>query len=423
MALKKVLKILAVISLSLLCLLLLLINMRLLTAPDLKNRTKICGQVILQLHFLEDQMKHDDLANKMQQLYPEGFVFAQVLYGLSWCEAGRVLREQSDIYRKALSEATGALHAIESERGRNNFDARLQPQYGIFYRGWHNYLWGKILALQSVADTAEQKRYQINCQQIAQVFATGNAIYPESYSKTSWPADAFVAVASLKLHDQLNSPQYESLISNWLSKVKEHLDPVTGLVPHQADYVTGDFVQGSRGSSISLILIFLADIDRHFAARQMELFKQHFLMNQLGLHAIREYPKGEHGKGDIDSGPVIMGMSLAGSIVSVGSLLKQGEVKLAGSISSAIECFGLANTTSTEKKYLLGAYPMADLFIAWTQLQQPSATFAYQMRKNGGDSNVYFYLFSLAVWIVSVYLIKRLLPFNVSYMDEKSGVN
>ncbi|MCC7029322.1 MAG: hypothetical protein IT257_03380 [Chitinophagaceae bacterium] len=408
---KRVFKIIVIVLISVLTILLIIVNVRLLTAVDLNNRAAVKKNVLQQLHYLEQQLKQADLAHRMQQQYPEGFVFVHALYGLTWCAIARFEDTHSAVFLKAVAEATNALHEIESEQGRRNFDQQLLPSYGIFYRGWHNYLWGKLLALQTASDQHDELRYETNCRQIAQALFRDGSPYPESYRHAVWPADAFVAVASLRMHDRLFVPQYDSLIASWIVKVQGRLDPFTGLIPHEVASASCNVLQGARGSSMSLILIFLTEIDSLFANRQMQHYKKFFLMHPMGLHAIREYPKGKQGTGDIDSGPVIMGMSLAGSITSVGCLLRQGERSLACGISSAIECFGLAYQSGADKKYLLGAFPIADLFIAWTQLQEGASNSSRFLPLTGSDSHLYFYLISLVLLSMFGFLVKKCLPF------------
>jgi hypothetical protein len=45
----------------------------------------------------------------------------------------------------------------------------------------------------------------------------------ESYENQSWPADMFVAMASISNHDKIFIPRYQSEIHNWLLDVKEKL--------------------------------------------------------------------------------------------------------------------------------------------------------------------------------------------------------
>jgi hypothetical protein len=187
----------------------------------------------------------------------------------------------------------------------------------------------------------------------------------------------FVAMASLKNYDKTFIPKYEMTINNWIQNVKDRLDPVTLMIPHKVDSNTGKTVQGARGCSMSLILRMLSEINPDFALEQFNLFKTNFVTTTLGLPSAREYPKGQNGQGDIDSGPVIFGVGFSGTIVMIGTFSMFDSAYLAERQYKTINAFGFGKTSKNQKKYLFGKLPMADAFIAWgraTELRYQDTT-------------------------------------------------
>ena len=116
---------------------------------------------------------------------------------------------------------------------------------------------------------------------------------------------------------------------------------------------------------MTLMIRLLFEIDRDFAKEQYDLFKKNFCTSIAGLPAVREYPKGEYGIGDIDSGPVIFGVGPAATIVSIGTMSLLGDRELSDRIYLTVDAFGITTESKNKKKYLLGTLPMADAFIAW----------------------------------------------------------
>lgn len=384
-------------------LLLVFINFRLHSGPDLENHEETKQSVIKQLNFLEAELKHNELGIKMQQLFPEGFVFVNALYGLSCCEVAKGERDTA-IYNHALEEARFAYRAICSEEAKRNFDADLHPAYGIFYNGWKNYLLAKILSVQKIKDTSGIIEFEHSCNVIAEAISCCKSPYPESYANSSWPADAFVAAASLKQHDKIFDVKYDTILQGWLQKVRLDLDPGSGLIPHSVNASSGKMSEGTRGSSISLILIFLAELDPDLAKQQFELFREQFAISHFGLPAIREYPKGKEGDGDVDSGPVIWDMGFSGTIVAAGTFKKFGEYEAANDISSCIEGFGFPFSSGTKKRYLSGKLPVADAFIAWSEMQEPVVT----VKGNYDPGATWiFHVLSVAIIFLLVLLIRR----------------
>ena len=292
------------------------INIRLHTIPKIEDQEETKQDVVLQLNFISNELRNNNLGVSTQQLYPEGFVFINTLYGLAWTEVGKSEKEDAELHKRALLESRFAYKEVSSEYAQSIFDLDLKPENGVFYSGWKNFLLGKILSIQEKKDSLETKEFVSTCDSIAKAISQSNTPYLESYYDASWPADNFVAVASLKLHDKIFEPKYDTIIKNWITKVKAHLDPETGLIPHATDATNGATGIGGRGSSICLMLIFLADIDPAFAQEQFEIFKSKFPITRFGFLAVREFPEGKVGYGDSDSGPVIWDIGFSATVVS-----------------------------------------------------------------------------------------------------------
>lgn len=352
--------------LSILSIIILWINLKL-YSQNFSNKEKK-EDIILQLNFIRTELRNNNLGDRMQEIFPEGFVFTNALYGLSCCElAISESTNDNGLKRKALNEALFAYNEINSEKAKAIFDSHLTPENGIYYLGWNNYLLSKILSVDTTF-TGYGRYKNIFIQQsklITDVLKLSNTPYLQSYNYQTWPADMFVAMASIRNYDKIFKPKYENLISEWIKNVKNKLDPQTKMIPHKVNSETGEILKGARGSSISLILRLLAEIEPKFANEQYTLYKTNFVKTTFGLPSISEYPKGQFGKGDIDSGPVIFGVGFAGTIVSIGTFSMFGDIEIAERQYKTINAFGFGSKSSKEKKYVFGLIPIADAFISW----------------------------------------------------------
>jgi hypothetical protein len=332
--------------------------------------------IIHQLNFLESELKSNNLGSSMQHIFPEGLVFVNALYGLSWCELA--LADSSNnkkIKEKAVDEALFAYNQIDSEQAKCTFDHYLVPENGIFYFGWQNYLLSKILAVDTTFKGHESyiDSFSVHCETLKNILNQSETPYLQSYFHQAWPADMFVAMASLSNHDKVFNPKYKTTITSWLGKVKNHLDKQTQMIPHSVDPETGEQIEGSRGCSMSLILRMLAEMDSSFANQQYKRFENSFVSKTIGLPSVREYPKGTHGMGDVDSGPVIFGVGFSATINMIGTYASLGKYDLAEKQCKTIHAFGFAHDHANKKSYLFGKLPIADAFIAWghaTNMQQ-----------------------------------------------------
>ncbi|MFF0340085.1 hypothetical protein [Kribbella sp. NPDC004875] len=313
--------------------------------------------VVKQLTFLRAEIE-SGADRTAQKQFPEGYFFLNVLYGLSWVQVGVDDPARS---ADATAEVRWALDRLDSADGTAPFDRSLKPEYGVFYAGWTNWLRGGLIALgQSTA--AERDAFTSKSVAIATAFRTANTPYLAAYPGQAWPVDSVVAIASLRQYDALVAPRFGQIARNWVTTVKTKLDPETGLLPHQVV----PQVSGARGSSQAMIQRFLVEVDPAFARAQYEIFKDK-LVTGLG---VREYPKGRGGQGDVDSGPLVFGVSLSATVVAMGAARVHHD-PLADRLSRTGELVGLPFTGLTTKRYLFGAVPIGDAFLAWSTSARP----------------------------------------------------
>jgi len=320
-----------------------------------------------QLAFLRGALD-DGAGERAQELFPEGYFFAHALYGLSWVELGH--RGPASGRPEAAREARWALARLASPAGRAPFSPDLTPEYGVFYRGWTNWLRGGLLTL--APDPAELRRFADDSAALGAAFDGAASPYLPAYPAQAWPVDSTVAVASLRLHDTLLPPRFAGTVSRWLAGVRERLDPGTGLMPHRVDPATGAPEEMARGTSQSMIQRFLVEIDPAFAAEQYLRFRDRYLVRPLGLGpAVREYPKGVDGAGDVDSGPLPLGVSLSATVVTIGAAQVHGDARLAAALANYGEVAGIPIDTPRTKRYTLGLLPIGDAFLAWSKTARP----------------------------------------------------
>ncbi|MFC5831814.1 hypothetical protein [Nonomuraea insulae] len=324
-----------------------------------------------QLAFLREALD-TGAGEEAQALFPEGYFFLHALYGLTWVDLG--MRTDDATRRTALREARWVMERLASDTGREPFGQDLVPAYGVFYRGWCNWLRGGLLSLQPEGqrDPAELRRFADDSAELARAFDAARSPYLEAYPRQSWPVDSTVAMASLRLHDKLLPPLYTATVARWLQRTRDRLDPRTGLLPHQAAPGTGAPTEVARGSSQSLIQRFLVDIDPSFAAGQYTRFRDRYVVTPLGLGpAVREYPAGMDGPADVDSGPLPLGVSLSATAVTLGAAQAHGDTPLAGALANYGELAGLPAGTPWTKRYALGLLPIGDAFLAWSKTARP----------------------------------------------------
>jgi hypothetical protein len=327
------------------------------------------GPVRRQLAFLRAALD-DGAAADAQRSFPEGWFFSYALYGLTHVDLGRdePPAERADEIR----EAAWALERLDSATGRAPFDPGLTPAYGVFHRGWTNWLRGGLLSLQAERDPAQARRFAQDSAELAAAFDAAPTPFLEAYPGQAWPVDSTVAIASLRLHDRLTTPAYGATVIRWLAQAKARADPGTGLLPHRVDALDGTALEGPRGTSQSIVNRFLVDVDPEFARDQYLRFRDAFVTTPLGLApGVREYPAGADGPGDVDSGPLVLGVSLSATAVTLGAARVQGDDRLAGALAGTGDVVGVPVDTPWTRRYALGVLPIGDAFVAWSKTARP----------------------------------------------------
>lgn len=292
-----------------------------------------------------------DRADAMQRLFPEGRLYTLALTGLAWHH----LAERRVVDPVTARDEVGLILSFATDEATTRtFGLASGLPHGMFYEAWTTQL--RLAAARDVGATDDD--LAASCRRLDAALG-GPALFPESYPGQAWPADAVVGASALAQCGAVD-PVHAQTARRWLARVRERLDPETGLIPHEA--VRPD----ARGSSTALMIPFLADIDLAFARDQYQRFDAHFGTRLLGVApTVREYPHGQSGQGDIDSGPVVWGVSAPASVVGIAAARAVGDADAAQALRATVEAAGLPLDWRGKRSYALGRLPVGDAFLAW----------------------------------------------------------
>ena len=293
-------------------------------------------------------------APEMQRLFPEGEFFQWALSGLA---AGRLARDGVDpadnlaLLEEAIA-ATGASQVVD------RFGAGDPLPHGAFYHGWR-----LLLLVDRTALTGDATYLaEVSSEARAIAAALDENPLPSSYPGAAWPCDVVVALAAVHRASQLvEVPGLAGVTKRWFEAMDAHRDPSNGLLVHQR----GE--SRARGASQSLIQVFLPDIDPERAAREWAIYKQAFLSPTLGLVGIREHAHGIDAPGDVDSGPLINGISASASAVTLAAARRHGDAELATVLDREADLLGMPLPTGSGTAFALGFLPVGDAFVAWAR--------------------------------------------------------
>lgn len=291
-----------------------------------EEQTTFNTDVWNQLKHLEAEIDKGG-ALEMQKHYPEGYVFTIALYALAHTEMLNQFPKNSTFADHSKNEIEKMLKLLESSQAKQNFHKELPIEYGTFYTGWLNFVRAKYLF--SVKDSTKSviaNKLAYDCQKIKKALLKSKSPFLESYTGMCWPADILACMAAIELNKKINPGQEDSTTIKWLENVLDLVDD-KDLIPNMCKAENGEILTGSLGSSQSLILCFMHDIDSALGAKMFDKYKENFLIHRFGLPAIAEYPKGDGGNSHIDSGPIVWDVGAAASIVGIRACYLYGDKK------------------------------------------------------------------------------------------------
>ncbi len=303
-------------------------------------------------------------ADAMQEIFPEGRVFTLVLYGLAWVDVGRGTPDAA-LRARALAEARRALALAEAPDSRIGYGPAGGLPHGMFYEGWTAHLRAGTLHLGGGA--ARDPAFRAACDRLDGAFRGGSGPFLDSYPEMAWPADNAVGAAALRSCGTLLHPRYTETAQTWLRAALRQADPATGLLPHDAG------LPNPRGESVALMIRFVHEIDPAAAAAQYAAMNRTFATRFARLlPAVREYPHGVPGSGgDIDSGPVILGVSAPASVVGIAAARMTGHHRAAADLRAGPEVLGVPLQWRGRRSYAFGQLPVGDAFLAWVSVVRP----------------------------------------------------
>ncbi len=220
-------------------------------------------------------------------------------------------------------------------RGVKSFDARSWGEDPIDSlpagRGDHAAYLGYlnlVLACQHLIDPASPTAALH--ESISQVLATRLEASPigllQTYPGECYPLDNAAGIASLALRDRSAARPVSPSVLRWMEAFSSRWrDPKTGLLIQAVDWKSGRPVDHARGSGTSLAAYFFSFADAALSRRLHEAAVAELSRSFCGFTAMREYPSGIDGRGDIDSGPLLAGLSISSTGFSLAGCRQQGD--------------------------------------------------------------------------------------------------
>jgi hypothetical protein len=177
----------------------------------------------------------------------------------------------------------------------------------------------------------------------------------QTYPGESYPVDQAMAAGAVGLHARATGVDRSALLADWGVRFREAaVDPDTGWLFQRLHVDDGAPVDHPRGSGTALAAYGLLYGDPRLSSELHAALAERGLRSPLGLGAVREYPPGVEGWGDIDSGPVILGFGVSATGFAIAGARAHGDARTYRSIGRTATLFGLPWRRHGGRWYLTG---------------------------------------------------------------------
>jgi hypothetical protein len=176
----------------------------------------------------------------------------------------------------------------------------------------------------------------------------------ETYPGEAYPTDTAAVAAAIAVHGRVTGADHARVLAHWAARVRAvQIDPKSGYVHQRMSASTGRPHDAPRGSGTGLAAYFAGFADRALARDLAAALVRHE-STFMGYGAIREYAEGHAGRGDVDSGPVLFGVSVAATGFALAATRAHGYASSFQRLYRTTELFGAPVVFGGQRTFLTG---------------------------------------------------------------------
>jgi hypothetical protein len=190
---------------------------------------------------------------------------------------------------------------------------------------------------------------------LARLLAESDTGLVETYPDEVYPVDNTAFIGSLGPYDAATGADHGELVAAFTARLAaQYVDRDTGLLIQAVDPATGAMRDEARGSGTALAAYFLSFSDRRASRALWDAMRAHLLRDGVGLAAMREYPVGVAGSGDIDSGPVFLGLGVSATGFALGVSRAHGDSVTYRHLWATTSLVGAPTHVGSGRRFVMG---------------------------------------------------------------------
>ena len=176
----------------------------------------------------------------------------------------------------------------------------------------------------------------------------------ETYPGEAYPTDVAAVAGAIAVHGRVTGMDHRKVLARWAERVRAvQIDRPSGYVIQRMGAEDGAAHDAPRGSGTGLAAYFAGFADRSLAKELGDAVVAHESAF-MRFGGIREYAEGHHGLGDIDSGPVVLGISVSATGFALAPARALGHGDAFKALYRTTELFGLYAENAGRGRFAVG---------------------------------------------------------------------
>ncbi len=204
----------------------------------------------------------------------------------------------------------------------------------------------------------------------ARIDASPDALV-ETYPGEVYPVDLAMALATIAVDARARRTTAPPALARGLARIRASIDPASGLLYQALAREDGTPRDRPRASGTALAAFALLYADRALSAVLWRALREEQLRTLVGFGAVLEYPEAARSVGDIDSGPVVLGLGVSATGFALAASRAHGDADAFAALLATTHLFGAPVEGGGARTYATGG-PLGDA-ILFAMLTAPTA--------------------------------------------------
>jgi hypothetical protein len=177
----------------------------------------------------------------------------------------------------------------------------------------------------------------------------------ETYPGEAYPADVASLVGAIGASDRATAADHGALLHHFADVFRARwVDPASGLLYQSGDARRGVPTGAPRASGTALAAYFLSFADPALSRDLFAAVARSQRASFLGFGGVREYAPGASGDGDVDSGPVLFGVSVSATGFALAGARASGDRAFFTELYRTADLFGVPVDRGDGRRFATG---------------------------------------------------------------------